>query len=89
MSTVEELVLDGNAAAGVLGQIFATEMTVARATCAGCGVEGALGAARLYRGAGGVLRCAGCGAVLLRVVSARGRTFVELTGIRCLELPVA
>jgi hypothetical protein len=82
----EELVLDGNALAGALSQLFLPELTDARATCAGCGAVRALGTARLYRGAGEVLRCVSCDAVLLRLVSAPGRVYLELTGIRCLEL---
>ena len=89
MQTLETRALDGNAAAGTLAQLFATEPTTMQATCAACGATGPLGAARLYSGAGGVLRCAGCEAVLLRVVSAPGRLFVTLGGIRCLEVPVA
>jgi uncharacterized protein DUF6510 len=34
---VDELRLDGNAAAGLLDQIFAFEVTSAAATCDGCG----------------------------------------------------
>lgn len=86
MRNVEELVLDGNAAAGVLSQIFVPEMTTARFTCAGCGAIHPLGAARFYEAAGVVLRCTDCAGVLLRVVSAPGRSFIELTGIRRLEI---
>jgi hypothetical protein len=86
MRHVEDLVLDGNAAAGLLSQIFVPEMTTAQSTCAGCGAVRPLGAARLYEAAGMVLRCTDCSGVLLRVVSAPGRTFIELTGIRRLEI---
>jgi Family of unknown function (DUF6510) len=89
MRDLEELILDGNAAAGLLAQIFVPEMTSAVFTCAGCGAIHPLGAARLYHGAGNVLRCTDCSGVLLRVVSAGERAFIELTGIRRLELPVA
>ena len=78
----EEMTLDGNAAAGELAQIFSAEMTRAESTCAGCGVTRALGSARLFVGAGYVLRCTDCGAVLLRLVRAPERCFIELTGIR-------
>lgn len=87
MRAAEELVLDGNALAGTLAQVFASETTAARVTCAGCGKVGALAAARLYQGAGSVLRCARCDAILLRIVVAPGRTYLELTGIRCMEIP--
>ena len=86
MREAEDLVLDGNAAAGSLSQIFVPEMTSARFTCAGCGAIRPLGAARMFDSAGAVLRCTDCAGVLLRIVSAPGRTFIELTGIRRLEI---
>lgn len=87
MRVTEELVLDGNALAGPLTEIFASEATAARVTCACCESVGALATARLYRGAGSVLRCARCDAILMRIVGAPGRTYIELTGIRCMEIP--
>ena len=86
MRSADERVLDGNAAAGVLAQIFALDITAAHSTCAGCGATRALGAALLYSGAGYVLRCTDCGGALLRVVTAPGRTFLTMTGIRVLEI---
>ena len=86
MRNVEERVLDGNAAAGLLAQIFVPEMTTAELTCIHCGAERPLGAARLYAAAGFVLRCSGCSGVLMRVIDAEGRVFMELTGLRRLEL---
>ena len=86
MIDVEERVLDGNAAAGLLAQIFVPEMTTAVLTCVHCGGERPLGAARLYAAAGFVLRCSGCSAVLMRVIDAEDRMFLDLTGLRRLEL---
>jgi hypothetical protein len=86
MRSVDELVLDGNAAAGVLAQVFALDVTAANSTCTDCGSTRALGAARLYGGPGYVLRCTDCGGALLRLVTAPGRTFVTMTGIRVLEI---
>ena len=39
-----ELMLDGNAIAGLLREVFAVEMTTAIGTCGGCGAAGAVGA---------------------------------------------
>lgn len=79
--------LDGNAVAGPLQELFAWEVTAAQLTCAGCGATRPLGADPAYLQAPGiVLRCAGCGAVLLRLVHGGGRTWLDLTGVRCLEL---
>jgi hypothetical protein len=82
-----DLRLDGNAAAGVLGEVFALEATTAVSTCRSCGARGEVGSLVVYAHAPGlVVRCPGCDAVLLRVVRGRGRTWVELTGVRSLEL---
>ncbi len=82
-----DLRLDGNAAAGVLGEIFAVELTSARSTCRGCGATAEVGALTAYTHAPGiVLRCPGCDAVLLRVVRGGGRIWLELAGVRSLEL---
>lgn len=79
--------LDGNAAAGPLQELFARELTAAQLTCAGCGAIRPLGADLAYLQAPGlVLRCAGCGAVLLRLVHGGGRYWLDLSGVRCLEL---
>jgi Family of unknown function (DUF6510) len=89
MRSSDEMVLDGNAAAGLLSQIFVPDVTAAMARCAHCGANAPVGAVALHQGAGAVLRCRSCGGVLLRIVSAPGRWYIELTGIRCLELPSA
>ena len=83
---MEELVLDGNAAAGILHAVFGAEMTTAVGTCDGCGKAGAVGAVRLYRAAGLVLRCPHCDAVLLKIVTAGERVWLDPRGLRSLEL---
>ncbi|MDI3339716.1 MAG: DUF6510 family protein [Sphaerobacter sp.] len=83
----EALRLDGNAAAGLLDQIFASEVTTVRGTCAGCGRTSSIGALLLYGGAmGAVLRCPGCEAVVLRAAAIRGRYLLDLRGAAHLEL---
>lgn len=86
MRSAEEVVLDGNALGGPLSRVFVPDVTGARVTCLACGRVRALATARLYRSAGDVLRCADCEAVLLRLVAGDGRVYLELTGIRCIEL---
>jgi Family of unknown function (DUF6510) len=83
---VEALRLDGNAAAGLLCEIFAQDVTASPATCDGCGAREQLGAVHLYRGAGLVLRCPHCEAVLVRVVATETRAWIDLRGVRSLEL---
>jgi uncharacterized protein DUF6510 len=84
---MEELTLDGNAAAGILQQVFAAEVTTASGTCDGCGRVDALGAVVVYSsGPGLVLRCRGCDSVLVKVATDGERTWVDMRGVRTLEL---
>src|SRR6478752_6684810 len=64
---MDALMLDGNAVAGLLQEVFAVEMTVAIATCGGCGASEPVGAAHVFRGAGVVLRCPHCDNVLVTI----------------------
>jgi hypothetical protein len=71
----EAMRLDGNAAAGLLSEVFVPDITTARATCANCGTMRAFGALPLYgQSMGAVMRCPTCDAVVLRL----GRTPTEL-----------
>jgi Family of unknown function (DUF6510) len=82
--------LDGNAAAGALSEVFAAEMTLARATCGSCGDRRPVAELRLYADAPGlVLRCATCSAVLLRLVRTPDRVLLEARGTAVLELAPA
>jgi predicted RNA-binding Zn-ribbon protein involved in translation (DUF1610 family) len=72
--------LDGNAIGGLLGEVFATEMTAAQRVCQSCGQRHATGAHRAYISAGVVLRCPGCGDVALRIAELPDRVVVELRG---------
>ncbi len=83
---MDALRLDGNAAAGLLTGVFATEVTTAVETCETCGRSEPVGAVHVYRGAGIVLRCPHCDSVLMRVVVAGARTWVDLRGLRSLEV---
>ena len=74
--------LDGNAAAGVLQEIFAVEMTAASCSCECCGRISPIGALHLYGGAmGSVLRCPNCEALVLCVTSVPKGHYIELRGI--------
>ena len=81
-----DLKVDGNAIGGLLREIFTMEMTAAETTCAGCGKVHAVGRVDVYMNApGAVVRCPACDNVLMRIVQGRGRYWLDLTGIRCLE----
>jgi predicted Zn finger-like uncharacterized protein len=78
--------LDGNAIGGILSEIFTMEMTTAETTCANCGAVNAVGRVDVYlRAPGVVVRCPGCEQVLMRIVRAPGRYWIDLRGTRCLE----
>ncbi len=79
--------LDGNAAGGVLDSIFSFEMTMAMATCAGCGTRHPLGAEMAYmHGMGTILRCPMCDTVLIRVAHIQGHYFLDLRGMQVLQI---
>jgi hypothetical protein len=79
--------LDGNAAAGLLEEVFARDMTVAVETCAGCGASEPLGAVHVYMDAPGtVLRCPHCTTILICIVRVRDQLRVDLGGLRRIEL---
>jgi len=79
--------LDGNAAAGILQEIFPYEMTMARITCSGCGTTIAMGEAAAYmHGMGTVLRCPISDTVLIRIVHVRGHYLLDMRGVRVLEI---
>jgi Family of unknown function (DUF6510) len=79
--------LDGNAAAGTLGDLFAFDVTMAVSTCATCRDARRIAELRAYMDAPGmVLRCASCGAAQLRLVGAGDRAWLDLGGIQVLEI---
>jgi hypothetical protein len=81
--------LDGNALAGDLREIFALDVTAAVTICAGCGHPSAIAQLRVWvRAPGQVARCPSCEDVILRVVRAPDRIFLDLRGSLRLELPV-
>lgn len=82
-----ENTLDGNAAAGILQAIFPFEMTLVQATCTGCGTTNALGATAVYmHGMGTVIRCPSCDTDLIRIAQIKGRYFLDMRGVRVLQL---
>ena len=84
-----QLRLDGNAAAGVMQEIFVQELTAARGACASCGTVAHIGAQHLYMyplAPGAVLRCNSCESVLMVVVRDGGRRRVGLQGLTWLEM---
>lgn len=82
--------LDGNAAAGILQEIFPFEMTLAHVTCVGCDTNHVIGATAAYiHGMGTIVRCARCENVLIRIVHTRGRYLLDMRGVRVLQIKEA
>ena len=82
----QALWLDGNAIAGLLHDCFGAELTDAPRRCQSCGAVRAIGAHRLYRGAGLVLRCPVCGDVAARIAVLPDRHIIQLNGSWRLEI---
>jgi Family of unknown function (DUF6510) len=77
--------LDGNVAAGPLGEVFAREVTTAIATCASCGATGPLGRALVYgEPMGAIVRCVACKQVLLCLAETPAGIRLDMRGIRVL-----
>jgi hypothetical protein len=86
---MEEMRLDGNAAAGMMSDVFGRDMTTASATCAGCGATRAMGALLEYGHAMGVvLRCPDCDGAMLRIVSTPRELRMDGSGISLLVITV-
>ncbi len=68
-----DLTLDGNAAAGLLAEVFGEDLTGVHGHCPDCGRSGALGTVRAFTHAPGVvLRCPVCDGVQVAIVSTPG-----------------
>ena len=85
---MDKLMLDGNAVAGLLQEVFAADVTSAIGSCARCGATEPVGAIHVYRGAGIVLRCPHCDNTLAVIVRGKRRSWITFQGIRALELAV-
>jgi hypothetical protein len=83
-----QLRLDGNAAAGMLREVFVYDLSGARGACASCGAIGQMGGQHLYmypRSPGAVLRCHTCEGVHMVFVHAGGRYRFGMQGLKWLE----
>ena len=87
---MDERRLDGNAAAGILEEVFAFEITTATTACVQCGAAGEVGAQMAYMTEiGTVLRCSSCDNALIRIVRQQTgpqRYWLDLKGVEYLQL---
>jgi uncharacterized Zn finger protein len=79
--------LDGNAIAGLLVDVFGAELTTATGTCENCGASAPVGELAVYlRAPGTVVRCRSCGSVLMVFSTVRSVTCVDLRGLKSLTV---
>jgi hypothetical protein len=85
---MDALMLDGNAVAGLLQEVFAVEVTSAIGMCNTCGATEAVGALHVFRGAGIVMRCPHCHEALVTMVEDDTSVWIGFPGIRRLQVTV-
>jgi DNA-directed RNA polymerase subunit RPC12/RpoP len=78
-----DLPLDGNAAAGLLRELFALDVTAAEITCSSCGFAAAVGETRVYGGVmGAIFRCPHCDSIVMRLVRTPVGIWLDMRGSR-------
>jgi hypothetical protein len=82
------LMVDGNALAGLLQDLFNVEMTVAPVECAFCGRSGEMGSLWAFTASPGyILRCPACQNVILRLVTTPDKIYLDARGAAYLCIP--
>ncbi len=82
-----ELMLDANAIAGILHEIFGVEMTASPTECATCGNKAELGTLLAFtQGPGIILRCSACENVVIRITQTPQAIFLDARGAVYLRL---
>ena len=86
----EPMMLDGNAVAGDLAELFGFEMTATVHRCAHCGNIGQMGTLLAWtQGPGITLRCCICRDVVVRIVRTPTRTLIDVSGAAYMEIRTA
>ena len=82
-----ELMLDANAVAGMMQEIFGADMTASPTECAHCGKEGEVGTLLAFTQAPGiVLRCPACENVVVRITQTPDAYYIDARGAVYLRL---
>jgi hypothetical protein len=83
----DSMVLDGNAAAGALGSLFAFDVTTAIVHCGNCDASGPLAELRFFGSPQAmVLRCRRCDAVNIRLLATDRAINLDLSGAVRIEI---
>lgn len=86
----EPMMLDANAVAGDLAELFGFEMTATVHRCVHCGNVGQMGTLLAWtQGPGITLRCCICRDVVVRIVRTPSRTLIDVSGAAYLEIRTA
>ncbi|WP_329010961.1 DUF6510 family protein [Micromonospora rifamycinica] len=81
--------LDGNMLDGPLRELFAVDLSAATGRCASCGATGPMADLRVYAHAPGLVgRCPSCTEVMVRLVRAPDRAWLDLRGVTYLQVPL-
>jgi hypothetical protein len=82
------LMLDGNALAGLMHELFDVEMTIAPIECAACGRYGELGSLWLFAESPGyVMRCPACQNIVIRLSVTPDQVFLDARGAAYIQIP--
>jgi hypothetical protein len=81
--------LDGNMLDGPLRELFAVDLSSATGRCANCGTTGPMAGLHVYSHAPGLVgRCPACTEVMLRLVRAPDRAWLDVRGATFLQFPM-
>jgi hypothetical protein len=82
-----EQMLDGNAVAGELREVFGVEVTTGDGECASCGRTNPVGALLAFtRGPGIVLRCPSCEAVMVKLARTPRGLYLDARGVAVMRI---
>jgi hypothetical protein len=83
----DPMVLDANAVAGDLAELFGFEVTAAVHRCGHCGNVAAVGTLLAWtQGPGVTLRCSGCREVVIRYVRTATHIYLDVSGAAYLDI---
>jgi hypothetical protein len=84
----QSLMLDGNALAGLLHDLFYAEMTDAAVECANCGRHGEMGSLWAFvESPGYVLRCPDCQSIVMRIAVTPEQVYLDARGAAYVCVP--
>ncbi|MGW5670763.1 DUF6510 family protein [Micromonospora sp. NPDC003776] len=81
--------LDGNMLDGPLRELFAVDVSAATGRCDNCGMTGPMAGLHVWSHAPGLIgRCPNCSEVMIRLVRAPDRAWLDLRGATFLQVPM-